>query len=225
MPYAFPGFPAEGIAFLRSLKKNNRREWFQPRKEIYDEKVKAPMVELITALQRDMMAFAPHYTGDPSKLIYRLYRDTRFSNDKTPYKTHIAASFPRRDAGKHAAAGFYFGVGSDEVQVAGGVYMPPVENLRAIREHVAGHHERLRKIIANRTLRALVGDMHGQQLARAPKGYLPDHPAADLLRYKQFLFYVELDAKLVTTPKVHGEVLKRFRAMTPFIEFLNEPFA
>src|SRR6476646_9496914 len=92
----FSGFPAEGMQFFRSLARNNRREWFQPRKHIYDEQVKAPMAELVGALCAEMMRFAPDYVAEPAKAIYRIYRDTRFSKDKTPYKTHIAAVFPRR---------------------------------------------------------------------------------------------------------------------------------
>ncbi len=84
MEQAFRGFPEEGMKFLRSLKRNNRREWFQPRKHIYDEQVKAPMVELVRAVTAGMMRFAPDYIGEPEAAIYRLYRDTRFRADKTP---------------------------------------------------------------------------------------------------------------------------------------------
>src|SRR3954462_11067040 len=101
MSPVFPGFPREAMTFFRSLKKNNAREWFQPRKEIYDQRVKAPMVELETALMRRVAEFAPDHAGDPAKAIYRIYRETRFSKNKTPYKTHIAAVFPRRDLEKH----------------------------------------------------------------------------------------------------------------------------
>src|SRR5438552_2230000 len=101
----FAGFPPEGITFLRGLKKNNKRAWFQPRKEIYDQKVKAPMLDLVTALMGRLADFAPDHVADPNTAIYRIYRDTRFSNDKTPYKTHIAAVFPRRNLEKHGGAG------------------------------------------------------------------------------------------------------------------------
>src|ERR1700688_4637899 len=103
----FPGFPPEALTFLRNLKRNNRREWFQPRKEIFETRVKAPMVELVEAVNAALLEFAPDHIADPSKAIYRIYRDTRFSADKTPYKTHIGAIFPRRGLGKHSSAGFY----------------------------------------------------------------------------------------------------------------------
>src|ERR1022692_4199783 len=92
MRSGFPGFPPEAVTFYRGLARHNTREWFQPRKTVYDEKVKAPMVELVTELNRALMAFAPDYVTDAHKAIYRIYRDTRFSPDKTPYKTQIAAS-------------------------------------------------------------------------------------------------------------------------------------
>src|SRR6185436_396699 len=219
----FRGFPEAGMQFFRGLKRNNRREWFQTRKQIYDEQVKAPMVELVTAVTAEMMRFAPDHVADPAKAIYRIYRDTRFSNDKTPYKTHIAAIFPRRGLMKHAGAGLYFSISPDEIEVAGGVYMPGRDELLAIRMHLAEHHDGLRQIVKSKKLRALMGDLHGEQLSRVPKGFPAEHPAADLLRYKQWLFYVMLDPALATTPKLLGEIRKRFEVLTPFVDFLNTP--
>jgi len=225
MPTGFPGFPAEGLTFLRALAKNNRREWFQPRKSIYEEQVKAPMLDLVTRITSAMLSFAPAYAGDPAKAIFRIYRDTRFSKDKTPYKTHIAATFRRRGLDMHAGGGLYFHVSPKEVEVAGGIYMPAPETLRAVRAHLADRHEEFRELIADRTLRRLLGEMQGEQLSRPPKGYPPDHPAADLLRHKQFLFWVLLDPALAGTAKLEPEIVKRFRAMTPVLEFLNAPLA
>jgi uncharacterized protein (TIGR02453 family) len=225
MPPGFPGFPAEGMAFLRALAKNNRREWFQPRKPIYDEKVKAPMLELVMRVTSAMLQFAPAYAGDPEKAIFRIYRDTRFSKDKTPYKTHIAAVFHRRGLNMHGGGGLYFAVSAKEVEVAGGIYMPAPDTLRAVRSHLAENHEDFRILIQDRALRRLLGDMQGEQLTRVPKGFPAEHPAADLLHRKQFLFYILLDPALAATPKLEPEIVKRFRALTPFLEFLNAPLA
>lgn len=223
MQSVFRGFPPEAVSFFRGLEKNNKREWFQPRKHIFDEKIKAPMVELITTMTREMVEFAPDYITDPDKAIYRIYRDTRFSKDKTPYKTHIAASFARRGMQKHGGAGFYFSISHKEIEVGGGIYMPPPEVLLSVRRHIGERHEELRQLTANRALRRLLGEMQGEQLSRVPKGFLPDHPAADLLRYKQFLLYIVLEPDMVTTPRLYSELMKRFRAMAPFLEFLNRP--
>ena len=108
MPTAFNGFPKEMATFFRGLKRNNRREWFQPRKDVFDLHVKGPMTELVEALNGEFAKFAPRYVTDPKKAIFRIYRDTRFSPDKTPYKTHIAASFGRRGGGQMAVSGYYF---------------------------------------------------------------------------------------------------------------------
>jgi uncharacterized protein (TIGR02453 family) len=221
MKPAVPGFPPEGLAFLRGLKKHNKREWFQARKQIYDEQVKAPMVELITALQCEMAEFAPQYLGDPRKMVYRIYRDTRFSKDKTPYKTNVACSFNPRDRVKHSAAGFYFSVSLEEVAVGGGAYMPQPPDLLAIRSRIAERPDQFRKILADRTTRKLLGDMQGEQLSRVPKGFAADHPEADLLRNKQFLLYIVLDPKIAAGAGLYKELITRFRAMTPFINFLN----
>lgn len=221
----FGGFPKEALPFFRSLKRNNRREWFQPRKHIYDEKVRGPMVELVTALAAEMMDFAPAHVAEPAKAIYRIYRDTRFSSDKTPYKTHIAAIFPKRGHEKHAGAGLYFAVSPEEVEVAGGIYMPGPDVVRAVRLHMLDNHEEFRAILRARQLRSLMGELQGDRLTRVPKGFPVEHPAADLVRYKQWLVYVTLDAAIATTPKLFKEVSKRFRAMMPFLEFLNAPLA
>src|SRR5215470_2162054 len=217
MSPGFAGFPPEALTFFRNLKKNNKREWFQPRKEIYDEKVKSPMLELVTAIMQKLADFAPDYVSDPNKAIYRIYRDTRFSKDKTPYKTHIAAVFKPRSLEKHAGAGFYFSVSPEEIEVGGGVYMPPPEHLSAIRGYMAEHYEEFRDILAVRNVRKLFGEMTGESASRIPKGFPSDHPAEDLLRRKQYLLFEALDASLATTPKLYWELIGRFEALTPFL--------
>ncbi|MFB3779346.1 MAG: DUF2461 domain-containing protein [Bryobacteraceae bacterium] len=223
MASSFPGFPPEALTFFRGLKRNNNREWFQARKAIYEAEVKAPMAALVTALNAELARFAPGYVTDPARAIYRIYRDTRFSPDKTPYKTHIAALFMPRGLVRHASGSLYFSVSPDVVEVAGGIYMPGPDELLTVRTHLAANHERLRVIVKDKKLRSLVGDLCGETLTRVPKGFPSDHPAAELLRMKQWYVFVELDAALATTPKLFGELLKRFRAMIPLVEFLNEP--
>jgi uncharacterized protein (TIGR02453 family) len=223
MASGFPGFSEEAFRFFRGLVRNNRREWFLPRKPIFEEHVKEPMFELVRQLNLSMRSFAPDYVTEPSKAVYRFYRDTRFSADKSPYKTQIAASFPHRGVPAGAGAGFYFAVSHQHLAVGGGVYMPPPETLRAIRGHLAEHHGGLRRIVKTPSIRRLLGELHGEQLSRTPKGFPADHPAADLLRFKMYLLYVELPAELARTAAIHSEIVKRFRAMAPFLNFLNTP--
>jgi len=223
MKNGFPGFSEEAFTFLRSLEKNNHRDWFQAHKHDYERLVRQPMVDLVHAVNGELAKFAPDYIHEPERAIYRIHRDTRFSADKTPYKTHIAAVFPKRGHQKHSCAGFYFSVSPKELEVAGGVYLPPPENLLAIRRHIAAHYGELRRILNSQRLAALMGKLQGEQLTRAPKGFPPDHPACDLIRYKQWLFYVLLEPQIALTRQLLPEILNRFRAMSPFVEFLNRP--
>jgi uncharacterized protein (TIGR02453 family) len=220
----FPtGFPPEGIQFMRSLARHNKREWFQPRKPIFEAQVKQPMRQLVEAVNAAMARFAPEYVTDPDKAIFRIYRDTRFSKDKTPYKDHISASFPRR--GAPGGAGYYFQVSHKDVGIGGGIYMPAPETLLAMRTHVAGHYQNFRRIAQARTVKQLFGGVQGEQLSRVPKGFDAAHPAADLLRFKQFILYVELEPDLAAGPELYPEIVKRFRALRPFLEFLNAPLS
>jgi len=221
----FPGFPPEALKFFRALKRHNNREWFQPRKAIFEAQVKEPMRQLVEALNAALQSFAPEYATDPDKAIYRIYRDTRFSPDKTPYKDHIAASFFRRGTGPHKYGGYYLQVSPQEVAVGGGVYMPEPEVLLGIRQHIAQHHRKLRRILAAPALRRLLGELQGDRLARVPKGFCADHPAADLLRFKSLFLYVEFDPDLATTPQFFDAIVTRFRAMKPFLDFLAAPAA
>jgi uncharacterized protein (TIGR02453 family) len=218
----FPGFPREALEFFRGLERHNNRDWFQARKAIYDEKVKAPMRDFVERLNGALRTFAPEFISDPDKAIYRIYRDTRFSADKTPYKLHIAASFQGSRMQARGTGGFYVAISHKEVAVGGGVYMPDPAMLLAIRTRIAERHQDLRKVLRSATVRKLLGEIQGEQLTRVPKGFATDHPAADLLKYKRFILYVELPPELAATPSLQPEVVKRFRTMTPFLRFLTD---
>lgn len=223
MKSQFPGFSPQAIQFLRELKLHNTREWFQPRKQIYEEKVRGPILELVTALGDEIANFAPEMVTEPKKAVYRIYRDVRFSSDKSPYKTHIAAVFSPRSLEKHSGAGMYFHISADEVLVGGGIYAPGPAELLAVRSYLAGHAKELQKILRERQFRSLFKEMTGEKLKRVPKGFAQDHPAADWLVYKQYLAGALLPPDIVTTPKLLRELVKHFRAITPFLQFLNTP--
>jgi uncharacterized protein (TIGR02453 family) len=224
MKSTFPGFPKEGIAFLRALKKNNDREWFTPRKAEFEAAVKQPMIELVTAVHHEMMRFAPQYVGEPAKCVYRIYRDTRFSKDKTPYKTFASALLLRNGFDRHAgSAGIYFSVSPTEMEVAGGVYMPDRDTLLALRAYIAENHKQFRATFATPKVKKLLGELWGHSMTRVPKGFDAEHPAADLIRRKHYILSAQLDPKIATTPKLVSEIVTRIETMMPFVEFLNRP--
>ncbi|HEY6943924.1 MAG TPA: DUF2461 domain-containing protein [Candidatus Acidoferrum sp.] len=224
MPSPFPGFPAEALQFFRGLARNNNREWFLPRKPLFEEKVKEPMRQLVDALNLALHDFAPEYETDPDKAIFRIYRDVRFSKDKKPYKEQIAATF-RRGGAPHHQGGYYFAISHKGVAIGGGVYMPEPAHLLAIRQRIAERHEEFRRILAARPVRKLLGNLEGAQLSRVPRGFPADHPAADLLRYKYFILYKELPPSLATSPSLYKAIVDRFRVMVPFLQFLTKSFA
>ena len=216
-------FTSASIGFLRDLDVNNDRDWFQPRKEDYETLVRGPMAQIVERINESLADAGPAYVTDPRKAIYRVYRDTRFSKDKRPYKTHIGALFPHNALGKNGGAGLYFHLSAKELLIAGGVYMCAPEVLLPIRQHIAEHHQRLTAILHARTVRLLFGELQGDQLTRPPKGWTADHPAVDYLRRKDLLLEVSLPPERGLGPRAPSEVTKRFRAMLPFVEFLNEP--
>ena len=220
----FPGYSPAALDFLRKLARNNRRPWFQRNKHIYEQEIKAPTIELVTAINHQLMDFAPNYISAPKKAIFRIYRDTRFSHDKTPYKTRVAVVFHVQSAqSKTSGAFFYFHFNAKELLMWGGVYMPPADELRAFRALLAEHYEEFRKIVRAKPLRNLMGELQMEQLTRVPKGFPKDHPAEDLLRGKGWGFEALLPAKIVTTPKLVPEIVKRFRVIAPFLDFMNRP--
>src|SRR6185437_8067272 len=137
MATVFPGFSPAAITFFRQLEKNNDRDWFKARKEKFEEQVRKPMLELVGLINDDLRKFAVDHVTEPAKALYRIHRDTRFSKDKTPYKTHIAAMLPRQGLGKNTCAGFYFSVSHTGVEVAAGMYMPGPPDLLKVREAIA----------------------------------------------------------------------------------------
>ncbi|HYM23364.1 MAG TPA: DUF2461 domain-containing protein, partial [Vicinamibacterales bacterium] len=148
---------------------------------------------------------------------------TRFSPNKQPYKTHAAAVFPPRGLPKHEGGGLYFHVSPDEVWIGGGMYAPQTPQLVAVREHIAANHRRLRSIVESPVFRRQVGELEGQKLQRVPRGYPRNHPAADYLRFRQFLAGREFPPSYATSPTFHRALLTVFRQVVPLVRFLNEP--
>jgi uncharacterized protein (TIGR02453 family) len=215
-------FTRKTIAFLRSLKRNNDREWFKARKDDYESHVRTPMVTLLARLADDLRSFAPELLSDPKVSLYRIYRDTRFSEDKTPLKTHAAAHFPHR-ALRKVGGGLYLEVAPQWVWIGGGMYMPETHQLAAIRAHIDANHRKLRKVVESKKFVAAAGELHGEQLTRVPRGFAKEHPAAHYLRFRQFLAGREFPAEFAYDRRFYAELVKVFREVAPLVRFLNEP--
>ncbi len=216
-------FTTKTLSFLRSLKRNNDRDWFRSRKQPYEQHVRGPMIELLARLARDLPSFAPELISDPRVSLYRIYRDTRFSADKKPLKTHVAAHFPTKGFARNEGAGLYLEIAPGWVWIGGGMYMPSSPDLRAIRAHIAANHRRLHRIVTAPSFRDAVGELDGEQLSRTPQGYALDHPACRYLRFKQFLAGREFEADLAVRDRFYPQVLTIFRAVAPLARFLNTP--
>jgi len=218
-----PRFTVETLRFLRALKRNNDRDWFRARRDRYEQFVRAPMVDVIEQLDRDFRRFAPELVASPRLSLYRIYRDTRFSDNKTPLKTHVAAAFPWRGLPKHEGAGLYLEVGPGWVWAGGGMWAPQPPQLHRVREHIANTYPEIQRIARGTPFRRAVGSLEGERLTRVPRGFPKDDPAGDFLKHRQFVAGREFPATLATTASFYPTVLRTFRAILPLVRFLNEP--
>ena len=222
MSAAAPRFTEQTVAFLEALKQNNTREWFNAHKADYETHVRAPMLAIIERLAQDFPRVAPDLVASP-RSMYRIYRDTRFSSDKTPYKTHVAAAFTHRTLPKNESAALYFHFAPGQLWIGGGLYAPGTPLLHRIRQHIAADPDRFRRVAESPALRRR-GGVRGESLKRIPRGFPADHEAAEYLKLKQYLAGgEEPDPALALSPRFCGALLRRFQTLAPFVEFLNAP--
>ena len=218
-------FTPETLKVLRGLARNNDREWFEPRRPIYERSLKAPMLALIEEINAAMESFAPEHVRQPHKIMMRIYRDIRFSSDKRPYKHHVSAWWARRGMEKTSGGGYYMHISPKELLIATGVYMPEREQLLAIRRWLADHHTGynalLKKLTRPRAGTQPFTNVESASLTRMPKGFPPDHPAGDLLRARNWGVHVSLPPELALEPTLAKEVIQRFRLATPLVDSLN----
>jgi uncharacterized protein (TIGR02453 family) len=225
-------FTPAALKFLRSLARNNDREWFTPRKAVFETELKAPMLALIEEINHDLLEFAPDYVRPAQKAMMRIYRDTRFSNNKLPYKIQVAAWWSRHGLEKTSGGGFYLSLSATEVTIAAGCYMPHPEQLLAIRRHLSAaggnQHGELRRLLASKKLLAVMQpfdpDEEGRpKLTRAPKGFSPGDAALDLLLYRQWGVSATLPSGEALKPTLRKEIVQRFKLATPLVDLLNAP--
>ncbi len=217
-----PAFSRKTLSFLRRLDRNNDREWFHTHREEFEAEVRAPLLQLVTRLSQDLPWFAPELVADPKISLFRQWRDTRFSANKLPLKTNVAAVFPHKALGRRNGAALYFEVAPKWVWMGGGLYEPDTAQAQAVREHVAAHHEEFRSLVTSRGFKR-IGGLKGEELSRVPRGFPKEHPAASYLRHRQFLGFEEKKAEFAIQPDFYRQLLATFKVLAPLCRFLNDP--
>lgn len=217
-------FSEVGLRFLRGLKRNNDRDWFNERKAIYEDELKRPLLALIEEINKGMLAYAPDHVRPPQKIMMRIYRDIRFAKDKRPYKTHVSAWWAKSGHEKTSGGGFYVQVAGDEVQIAAGVFMPERAQLLALRSAIVSQHARLRMELHHRQLKATgLAAIAGNPLTRPPKGFTEPAEAMDLLLCREWGVAGSFPVKMALVPSFAKEITRRFAKAAPLVALLNEP--
>lgn len=219
----FRGFSRDFFVFFEDLKKNNNRDWFNANKSRYYESVVNPISEFIVCMAPRLKKISPHYVANPKPhggSMFRIYRDTRFSKDKTPYKTHAGVQF-RHEAGRDAhAPGFYVHLATDGLFFGGGIWNPPGESLGRIREYMVDNARSWSRV---RNAKAVTerGGIRGDSLKRPPRGYDPEHAHIEDLKRKSLFLMQEAPSSAALKPEFIDEVTTAFRAAAPLNRFVT----
>jgi uncharacterized protein (TIGR02453 family) len=225
----FTGFRPEAVQFLADLAANNDRAWFQPRKEEYERLLKEPMELLCHALAERFAARGIPLRADPKRSPFRIYRDTRFSRDKSPYKTHLSARFPYEDDPESATqasegphgSGAYFHFQPGEMFAGGGMWMPEKPRLDAFRRAIVEEPDRVAAVLDDPAFVVTYGGARSEEtLRRVPAGYPADHPMADRLRWKSVVFGRPLSDQEVFSPNLPDQLASEYQVAVPVFAFL-----
>lgn len=222
---AFTGFGNEFFEFFKELKTNNNREWFTANKSRYETEVAAPCLDFIEAIQGPLAEISPHFRATPKKVggsMFRIYRDTRFSKDKTPYKTNAGLHF-RHELGKDAhAPGFYLHLAPDEIFMGAGLWRPPSPALAKIRHAIDKKPKQWQAAKDDPGFTKAIGHLgEGNPLTRAPKGYDEDHPMIEDLKKRSFFMVTQGTHKQAARPDFVARVAAIFQDASPVVRFLT----
>jgi len=213
-----PYFTAKTFAFLKELAANNRRDWFAENKARYEDHVKVPALRFIQDFQNRLARLSPHFHAGP-RALFRIHRDTRFSKDKSPYKTHTGIHFRHDQAGDVHAPGYYVHLEPGACFVGLGIWHPDGPTTRKIREAIVEDPAGWRKAAHGKQFRGTF-EMSGDRLQRAPRGFDPEHPLAEDLMWKDFIGGRSVPQAFVTSPELPGALAKQLAAGSPFMAFL-----
>jgi uncharacterized protein (TIGR02453 family) len=224
----FGGFRPAVFSFLKQLRRNNRKPWFESHRPVYEHELREPFRALVEEVDVRLARSAPEIVGDPRRSMFRIHRDVRFSRDKSPYKTNSGCWFYHRDAGRGVGgdaegggAGFYFHLEPGQCFVAGGIWMPPRPSLNRIRQALAEDPDSLSAIVSAPRFRRGYRLDTEHQLTRLPRGYAPGHPAEEWLRYQSFTASKVLTERQVLSPGLPKTLAEQFERLTPLVRWLN----
>ncbi len=227
---SFEGFSKISFSFLKELAKNNDREWFANNKLRYESDVLAPSLAFIAALQPMMRKISPYIMVLPKRMggsMMRIYRDTRFSKNKTPYKIHVGMHFRHELGGDIHAPGYYLHIEPGNCFIGAGIWMPETEPLTMIRDLIVEDSRYWKKARDDKKFKARF-KMEGESLKTVPRGFEADHPMIDDLRRKSFIGLAPISEKELMSPACVERVVTAFRDAKPFMKFLcdalNQPF-
>jgi len=216
-------FAAVSLEFLTCLRKHNNRDWFLANKARYEAEVRDPFLRLIADLGPGLRKIHPSFIADPSPhggSMMRIYRDTRFSKDKSPYKTHVAAHFGHAKGKEGGTPGYYLHIEPGASMIGAGVWRPDPKALRKIRDHIVGDPKGWRRAISAKQF-GTGGSMGGESLTRPPAGYDRNHPLIEDIKRRDFVVGWPLADEEVCGSRLDAVVLARFRAAAPLIRFLG----
>ncbi|MGB0389965.1 MAG: DUF2461 domain-containing protein [Salibacteraceae bacterium] len=206
-------------SFLSSLKKNNNRDWFNENKDKYTA-AHENVIDFADGLLEKLNRLDNIETATGKKSLYRIYRDVRFSKDKSPYKTWWAGGFKR--ATSALRGGYYFHIEPGSLFTGGGFWGPNKEDLLLIRQQIQADPAPLRKIIESKEFKSHFGTLEGDRLKTAPKGFDKEDPAIDLLCYKQFIISEKFDSSLASKEELSEKIISSFIAMRPFLDYMSD---
>lgn len=212
----------ETVQFLRELEANNNRAWFQQNKDRYEERVLDVALNFIQSMQAPLTAIAPRFSALPTRVggsLMRVYRDTRFSRDKTPYKTNIGIQFRHERAKDVHAPGYYVHIAPDEVFIGVGMWRPAPDALLAIRQRIAAKPAQWKRVTEDRTFRRHF-QLGGESLLRPPRGFDKEHPCIEDIKRKSFIAVRELEPTDCLKPQFQRKVETSFSAADAFMRFL-----
>lgn len=218
----FPGFPLALLHFLEELSKHNNREWFQAHKHRYEQDVVAPSLAFIEAMAAPLERISPHFRAIARKQggsLMRIYRDTRFARDKTPYKTNVGIQFRHEQATDVHAPGFYFHIEPEQVFLGAGSWHPATPTLARIRKAISSRPADWKKARDSRAFRRRF-ELVGESLKRPPQGFDAEHPLIKDLKRKDHIGVCYLDHDLLLGPSIVAETAAAFRAAKPYMQFL-----